>query len=624
MERASGSEAAVVAGGSRRQLLVDGTARLDLVEHATRVFSLSPLERDVLLILLAASLGPAGAARALRVGDLIDAVTKSADVSAVVAALDDVAPLLSFALIEVHGDGPRINRGVALHDDFWPRLVGASRAAATLGPGEIGLDRLALAPLVAARVATTQAWLRGLRGRWATVIVHGPAGSGRGALAAGLAAELGCGVLPIEGGQLTPMTLPAWRRDIAWHQAVPVVTDAERADPASLTALARLAACPLFATASSPIVERVLGAKRAVHTLEVDPLTAHDRAAIWRCTLARAGAASDAVDVGFLGARFAFAPARIVAASIALVDDVREPTTDAAVAICRSIPEVRVGALATRIATPYRWNDLVVTPAVRAELELIATWGRRGAALFGPDAAGGRARAPRGLACLFHGPPGTGKSLAAQVVAGELGLELYRVDLAQVVDKYIGETEKRLDLLFREAEAAGVVLFFDEADALFTQRTEVREARDRYANLETGFLLQRLEDHAGLTILATNLQRNLDAAFQRRLSVVVELPLPGPIERARIWDKLLPPPALRADDIDIELLARRVTLAGGEIRNAVVAAVLIAERDGEALAGKHLAIAVWREMMKAGRLFDPVDLGPWRDVVVAYAGAQRR
>jgi SpoVK/Ycf46/Vps4 family AAA+-type ATPase len=428
----------------------------------------------------------------------------------------------------------------------------------------------------------------------------------------------------IDGARLSAATLPVWRRELAWHDATAVVLDAERAEPAALRTLAVRAPRSLFATCVAPAVETLLLPGRPLRTIEVDPLSSRDRVAIWRSALARSTIAADAIDLDQIAARFPFAPGRIAGAVASLEASREVPTTERVAALCRSIPDLRVGGLAARVVTPYRWDDLVVPAAVKAELELIEVWGRRSAALFAADAVGGRVRAPRGLACLFHGAPGTGKTLAAHVIANELGLDLYRVDLAQVVDKYIGETEKRLDLLFREAESAGVVLFLDEADALFAQRTDVREARDRYANLETGFLLQRLEDHSGITILATNLQKNLDGAFLRRLATVVELPLPGALERRRIWQKLLPAPELHDPDVHLDVLARRFAIAGGDIRNAIFFAVLLAERHAERLGMKHLAIGIWREMTKAGRLFDPTDLGRWQSVIASYVGAPSR
>ncbi len=604
------------------------TAPPAMIEHATRVFRLQPIERDVLVFLLGVALGQTGAKRPreVRLADVVDVLGAGDARVGVLAALDDSATLAGHALVTVRGDGPRLDRTIALADGFWPRLVGVrpDEVGVRLAAPELGLDELALAPDVAARVHELRRRLATALAGWPTVIVHGTAGTGRGALAAALAATLGIVLLVLDGTRLRAATLPSWRREIAWHQAAPVITDADQAEPAALSALVRLAASPLFLTTSSPSTERVLAPMRAIYTLAIDRPTVRARAQIWSAALLRAGAPLPMLYVDALAARLQFAPGRIAAAAVAIVASGAPSDEARAVELCRSIPEVRVGGLATRLDARFGWDDLVVPAAVRAELELIVTWGRRGAILFARDGIGGRARAPRGLACLFHGPPGTGKTLAAQVIASELGLDLYRVDLAQVVDKYIGETEKRLDLLFREAEAAGVVLFFDEADALFTQRTEVREARDRYANLETGFLLQRLEDHRGLTILASNLQRNLDSAFQRRLGVIVELPAPSPVERLRIWEKLLPLPGQRDPDIDLELIARRVALAGGDIRNAVFAAILLADRAGELLAMRHVALAIRREMSKAGRLFDPTELGPSPEPSAQRAGVVGR
>jgi hypothetical protein len=451
--------------------------------------------------------------------------------------------------------------------------------------------------------------------------VHGAPHTGRGAIARALAAELGRGVIAVDGARLTAAVVPVWRRELAWQQAVPVVADADRAEPAALAALVRRWDAAMVLTAAAPIVERLWSEKRVVRTLETEALEPRQRAELWRRALAAAGASDHAIDVAHLGAVLRFGPARISVAATALAAD-GETTTAGALAACRAAPDLRLGGHASRLATPSRWSDLVVPRGVRAELDLIATWARRASHVFAPGGAGASARAPRGLACLFYGPPGTGKTMAAQVIAGELGVDLYRVDLAQVVDKYIGETEKRLDHLFREAEAAGAILLFDEADALFAKRTTVAEARDRYANLETSFLLQRLEDHAGLTILTTNLHANIDAAFHRRLGVVVEFPQPGPAERARIWEALLP--ASRAAEVDIGPFAARLALSGGDIRNSMFAALLLAETEGAVLSGRHVAIAIWREMTKAGRMVDAASLHPYSAAVTAYAAMPRR
>ncbi len=225
------------------------------------------------------------------------------------------------------------------------------------------------------------------------------------------------------------------------------------------------------------------------------------------------------------------------------------------------------------------------------------------------------------MRALFSGPPGTGKTLAAEVIAGELGLDLFVIDLSSVVDKYIGETEKHLERMFLAATEANGILFFDEADALFGKRSEVHEAKDRYANIETSYLLQRLDTFPGFVVLATNLRANLDDAFFRRLDVVVEIRMPGVEERLAIWEKSLGPHIPRDADVDLDFLAKSFPIAGGSIRNvALTAAFFAAEGDGR-LHMEDLIWAIQREYRKLGRLLSEPEFGPWWSLV---DGGQRQ
>ena len=185
----------------------------------------------------------------------------------------------------------------------------------------------------------------------------------------------------------------------------------------------------------------------------------------------------------------------------------------------------------------------------------------------------------QGLKVLFAGESGTGKTMAAQVLAAELGLELFRVDLATIVSKYIGETEKNLDRIFGAADGSNAILFFDEADALFGKRSEVSDSHDRYANIEVAYLLQKMEGYAGAVILATNFRRNIDDAFVRRLDFVIDFPFPEAEDRKRIWRLLLPDEAPLAEDIDIDFLATQFKLSGGSIRNCSLSAAFQAADD---------------------------------------------
>jgi SpoVK/Ycf46/Vps4 family AAA+-type ATPase len=228
--------------------------------------------------------------------------------------------------------------------------------------------------------------------------------------------------------------------------------------------------------------------------------------------------------------------------------------------------------------------------------------------VMGTWGVGRKLASSNGVTILFAGPPGTGKTMAAEVIASELGLDLYKIDLSTIVSKYIGETEKNLERIFGEAQSSNAILFFDEADAIFGKRSEVKDAHDRYANIEVSYLLQRMEAYDGVTILATNLRANLDDAFTRRLQHAVDFPFPEEEYRLRIWQTLFPPDVPRQPDLDFAPLAKRFKLAGGNIRNVIVGAAFLAAADGGSVTMSHLLHGTRREMQKMGRLMNEPDL----------------
>jgi ATP-dependent 26S proteasome regulatory subunit len=219
-----------------------------------------------------------------------------------------------------------------------------------------------------------------------------------------------------------------------------------------------------------------------------------------------------------------------------------------------------------------------------------------------------------GVVALFSGPSGTGKTLAAEVLAGELGLDLYKIDLSSVVSKYIGETEKNLERIFQAASAGELVLFFDEADALFGKRSEVSSAHDRYANVEVAYLLQRLETYQGIVVVATNLQRNIDDAFLRRISVAVDFEPPDEQHRKLIWQQAFPATA-PVGDLDLDFLARQFRITGGIIRNAALAAAFLAAASDGKVTMERIVMAIKREFQKLGRLRTEAEFGPYYDLV---------
>ncbi|WP_347352207.1 ATP-binding protein [Intrasporangium sp.] len=270
--------------------------------------------------------------------------------------------------------------------------------------------------------------------------------------------------------------------------------------------------------------------------------------------------------------------------------------------------------LARRVEPRVGWDDLVLPPTTRSSLHELAARGRHRERVLGDWSmrpGGGRGM---GVAALFAGDSGTGKTMSAEVVAGDLGLELYVVDLSTLVDKYIGETEKNLDRIFTAAAGVNGILFFDEADAVFGKRSEVKDAHDRYANVESAYLLQRMESFDGLVILATNLRANIDEAFTRRLDVIIDFPLPDETRRLELWRACLAT-LPTSGPLDLEFCASSFELSGGAIRSAAVtAAYLAADADGT-VSMAQLVQAVQREYRKLGRLCLPHEFGRYHTLL---------
>jgi hypothetical protein len=286
----------------------------------------------------------------------------------------------------------------------------------------------------------------------------------------------------------------------------------------------------------------------------------------------------------------------------------------------RQASSSRLGELAARLPPGFRWEDLVLPERQLELLQSISSYLRhrdRVLSEWGYDKSVARTQ---GLKVLFAGESGTGKTMAAQVLAAQLGLEIFRVDLATIVSKYIGETEKNLDRIFGAAEGSNAILFFDEADALFGKRSEVSDSHDRYANIEVAYLLQRMEGYAGAVILATNFRRNIDDAFVRRLDFVIDFPFPEVEDRKRIWRLLLPEEAPIADDLDVDFLATRFKLSGGAIRNCSLSAAFQAADDTGVIEMRHLVRAVAQEYGKQGRLTLEADFEHFHEIIRAPAG----
>ena len=288
-----------------------------------------------------------------------------------------------------------------------------------------------------------------------------------------------------------------------------------------------------------------------------------------------------------------------------------EPTLDHLAAGARAQNTGGLERLALRVSPRCDWRDLVLPSPVLQQLhELVARVRYRDQVLTGWGLKRSSAKG-RGVTSLFAGDSGTGKTLAAEVVAGDLGLDLYVIDLATVVDKYIGETEKNLDRIFREADRVNGVLLFDEADAIFGKRSEVQDAHDRHANVEVAYLLQRMERFDGIAILTTNLRANIDEAFLRRLDALVDFPVPTEDMRLLLWEQHVPATVPRDDSVDLPFLAERFDISGGNIRNIAVAAAFLAASTKSPLTMAALIRATAREYRKLGRMCVPSEFDPY-------------
>lgn len=432
-----------------------------------------------------------------------------------------------------------------------------------------------LAERAAARLATGQ-----------SVDLAGAPGSGRRTLAAQLALDRDEPLLLVDApllhaapGEAADNLIAALR--MAKFEGALICFAGAGAIPAELWQRV----LPRDPLSSLPVVRCYEPGEAALHgvaALSLAPIALATRIALWRHY-------SEALP-----------PSAITAARVTPGEIARLATGRARAGSDEPIPE-----LLTRLPTPYDWDDLVLPPDTRTALKDFADQVRlRGAVLegWGFDRL---SHLGTGLVALFAGPSGVGKTMATQVLARDLGLELFRVDLAGIVDKYIGETEKKLRTAFAFAERPGVLLMFDEADALFGTRTQAKDSHDRYANLEINYLLQRIETFEGVAVLATNRKSELDTAFRRRLRTMIDFLQPGAAERLKLWQIALPEKAPSGEricvDIDHALLAERLSMTGADIKAAALGAAFLARAQGMTIQMPHVLAAAQREMAKHGQ-----------------------
>lgn len=500
---------------------------------------------------------------------------------------------------------PLVRLGLAVAADpadrARPLRLRGWRGSPALVHRALGLDGQHLTCLQ--EVRTGQAVEPGLLQRpWPALLVGGPAGSGRAELAAGHAASAGLRALRFdaaaageERAALLAEAAAAARLDKAM-----LIVAADGVDPfpcpADDVALAVIAAMPGPWPAA-------LGS-RLVLSLRPAAAGAAERAASWRSALRGLGLAVPRAAVQAAAGRFRLSPSAIGrAARRAALCPSDSPPAARLLEAARAEAALDPGALARPIAPSCGWEDLVLPAGALRQLRDFAGAIDQRTRVFEDwgFASVGRAIGP-GLAALFSGASGTGKTMSASVVAAAAGLDLWRIDLSAMVSKYIGETEKNLERLFTSAEAGDSILFFDEADSIFGKRSEVKDAHDRYSNIEIAYLLQRMEQFDGIIILATNVSRNLDAAFLRRIPFVIDFPFPGPEARGRLWRKAIPERAPLAPEVDLAALGLRFEMSGGDIRAAALEAGFLAAGNGGVIDGHAIETAVTRQLMKRGQL----------------------
>jgi len=351
--------------------------------------------------------------------------------------------------------------------------------------------------------------------------------------------------------------------------------------------------------------------RRRVVRLAVERPKADEQCALWQYVLGEHAATLNG-HLERLARQFTLESGTILATGRQVVSSLEEGRGDLVSLLwdaCRSHSRPFLEGKAQRIAARARWEDIVLPDSSMGLLRAIAAHVRQQQKVF--ESWGFSAQSSRGLgtAVLFSGPSGTGKTLAAEVLANELRLDLYRIDLSQVVSKYIGETEKNLRSIFDAAEDSGAILLFDEADALFGKRSEVKDSHDRYANIEVSYLLQRMEAYRGLAILTTNMRHALDSAFLRRLRFIIPFPFPDAPLRRRIWERVFPRQT-PTSGLDVDRLAR-LNLPGGNIRNVALHAAVLAADAGQPVRMEHLLIATRRECAKLEKTLSDAEIGGW-------------
>jgi len=468
---------------------------------------------------------------------------------------------------------------------------------------------------------------------------HGTAGAGKRTAAMAVCGEIGMPLLIVEAKPLLAAETPA-------AESLPLVFREGRLQGASLylegsdllfgsdgpdagdiyysNLLAELDDFPhpVFLGSEKMLEFRRYPQRRPLFTIGFTPPAHRARKQLWLRQTADDVRLSPDIDFDDIAGKFRLTAGQIAdavaaARSLALW---REPgnalvTSDDLYLVCRQQSRRRLNTLTNQAESRYDWDDIILPKDQKEQLMEICSQVKYRGTVYNDWGFGRKLTRGKGLNVLFSGPSGTGKTMAAEIMGNELGIDLYKIDLSVIVSKYIGETEKNLDRIFREGTTANAIIFFDEADSLFGKRSEVRDAHDRYANIEISYLLQKIEDYDGVIILATNLRKNMDDAFARRMHFAIEFPVPDEPDRYRIWRSMFPAEAPLGQDLDIDFLARQFQVTGGNIRNIALASAFLAAQDGGVITMSDIIRATRREYQKMGKLCTETDFAHYFGMV---------
>jgi hypothetical protein len=498
-------------------------------------------------------------------------------------------------------------------------------SAHLLGPLVAGRRGLALEPPAEADDPGPLAWLVAAiaAGETPLVAMTGGRSDDRAAAVGALARRLDRGVVRLTAtGDVEPGALIRDGILAARLAGALLLIEPDAAGLAALAPALRDAAVPVFLSTPDDAAWRAHLAGVPLVEVGFASPDSTARQGLWASALQRAGLSTDSAALAEAAERFRLSARQIetAAGSLRLGLGLRpgergSASAEALLASARRQAGVELGGLAQRLDPSQAWSDLVLPGATLRQLRHLAGAIRHRERVFGEW----RFSGGPGVTALFSGSPGTGKTMSAAVLARESGLDLWRIDLSSVVSKYIGETEKHLDRIFALARDGNAILFFDEADALFGKRSEVKDAHDRYANIEVAFLLQRLEVFDGVVILASNLARNVDPAFSRRMHFVIDFPLPDATLRERLWRASIPAGAPLAEDVDLAFLARQFALAGGDIRVASLDAAFAAAADNAPIGMARLLHAVSRQLLKQGKVPSASDFRQYQGLLAEEA-----